>query len=185
MATTTQDRGTRKVLVVEDHQDTLELLELLFGTEGHEVYSAPDGNIGLRLAAKYVPNVIFADIKMPELDGVSLGQRIRANSIFDNTVLVAYTGTASHVKNAEETGFDYYALKPLEAELLTETVYAPRQKKLILLSQRMVQVSRELINGSKVLGANDAEIRARSLRALERSQLVISDMLTQFGKRKR
>ena len=70
----------RRILVADDNADSLESLAILLRCDGHEVYTAADGEEALQQAAVCRPEVALLDIGMPKLDGVQVGRRIRAES---------------------------------------------------------------------------------------------------------
>ncbi len=69
---------TVKVLVVDDEQDILGLLEIKLRRAGLEVFTAHDGEEGLRNARAEVPDVVLLDVMMPRMDGYTAAQRIKS-----------------------------------------------------------------------------------------------------------
>ena len=65
------------VLVVEDHDDTREMLQLLLGIFGCRVLAAANGDEAMSLAEEILPDLILMDMKMPRLDGLSLTRMMR------------------------------------------------------------------------------------------------------------
>lgn len=59
----------RRVLVIEDHSGTRDLLAELLVEEGHEVRSAADGLEGIAVALEFRPDVIVLDLRLPRMDG--------------------------------------------------------------------------------------------------------------------
>lgn len=62
-------RTPRRVLVIEDHSGTRDLLAELLVEEGHEVRSAADGLEGIVVALEFRPDVIVLDLRLPRMDG--------------------------------------------------------------------------------------------------------------------
>src|SRR5690349_11065681 len=71
-------RSARRVLVVEDSDASRDALAHFLELKGFEVCAAQDGLEGLRLAAKFRPDVVFLDLFMPHMDGFELCTRLRA-----------------------------------------------------------------------------------------------------------
>ena len=166
----------RKIIVADNHADTLSMLELLYQLQGHEVYCTGDGVIAAELAEKHVPDVMLLDIELRNLDGVSLGRKIRADETFKQTALVAHTGMANLTEKAADAGFDYFALKPVEAPILTEAAYLQRQDELVLLSQSLIERAAEIQEKT-------ADLSSRSRIARERSKQIIKKMMADSKRR--
>jgi CheY-like chemotaxis protein len=101
-----------RVLVVDDVTLNRRLIEALFGGERHQVYSAHNGETGVRLAQRERPDLIFMDLRMPGLDGVEAARRIRSLPELASCRIIA--ATASTLGEEGETGvFDGYLRKPI------------------------------------------------------------------------
>lgn len=70
---------TRSILLVDDEPQTRDLLRLMLKRDGYEVYDAEDGFDALRKVKHYHPDVVILDVMMPELDGIEVCERIRAD----------------------------------------------------------------------------------------------------------
>src|SRR5205814_5178107 len=81
-----------RLLVVDDNVDAAESLASLLEIEGHEVRVAHDGETALRVAAEFLPRVVFLDIGMPGKDGYQVARELRSHAATRDTVLVALTG---------------------------------------------------------------------------------------------
>ncbi len=71
--------GKFHVLVVDDDADKLNLLAVALGMEGYDVRTAVNGKEALAAVESYPPDLIIADVMMPEMDGYELARRIRQN----------------------------------------------------------------------------------------------------------
>lgn len=111
---------TLSVLVIEDNQDTLELLQAWLETLGHSVQCAADGRAGLKLAMSMKPDLAFLDIGLPELDGIEVAKHLRASDPKRTIHLVAVTGYGRPEDRARalDAGFDDYIVKPLDTSAL-------------------------------------------------------------------
>lgn len=119
-----------RVLVVDDNQDAADTLAMLLDTLGHEVRAAYTGEQALQLCSIGCPDVIFADIGMPKLDGYRLAERIRKLPGCQETLLIAITGygDAEYRSLAEQAGFQFYFLKPVESKRLNEILEDQQRK---------------------------------------------------------
>ena len=66
-----------RVLVVDDHSDTVEAAALLLGLDGYHVLSATSGAIGIAMAYQHQPDVILLDLAMPKMDGYKSRESFR------------------------------------------------------------------------------------------------------------
>lgn len=105
-----------KILVVDDERDILEILAEYFRRAGHTVYAADSGAEALRLAGN-APNIILLDINMPDIDGLTVCERIREHIDCPILFLTARVETADKIRGFRAGGDDYI-LKPFDlAEL--------------------------------------------------------------------
>jgi len=100
-----------RVLVVDDDPALLRALRLGLGAAGHEVITAPSGEEGLAAALHSTPELIVLDLGLPDLDGLTVCQRIRGWSDIPIIVLSA-TGTENRKVAALDGGADDYVTKP-------------------------------------------------------------------------
>src|SRR5882724_125954 len=111
-----------RVLIVDDHTDTVESLAMLMNTLGHDVRKAYDGLVGLEAAVEYRPDIILLDIGLPGLDGYQLATRIREQADLKDVVLVAITGYGheSVREHSLRAGFDHHLTKPADFKKLEQ-----------------------------------------------------------------
>jgi CheY-like chemotaxis protein len=107
-------RVVRRVLVVEDHADTRQMLMLLVERDGHQVRGAADGPAAIAEAKEFEPDVVLLDIGLPGLDGYAVARELRALS---DARLIALTGYGTL---SQEAPFDEHLLKPVEPAKLRE-----------------------------------------------------------------
>lgn len=119
-----QDSAPRRVLVVDDHQDSRTMLRMILNSSGHDVMEAADGLAGVNVAIEHRPDLAIIDIGLPELDGYEVAQRLRANELTKDMVLVALTGY-SHDEDRQRAlaaGFDLHLTKPIGLTELQEVL---------------------------------------------------------------
>lgn len=109
------------VLIVEDNDDTRELLVARLERNGHQTFTASDGPSGVEAAIAQRPQVLLVDIGLPELDGYRVAQQIRAK-LGSSVCLVAMTGYGQPEdrKRALEAGFDLHLIKPVDFGMLDQ-----------------------------------------------------------------
>ena len=90
----------KKVLVIDDDADILELLIYNLEKEGYEVKSAANGLEGIEAAKQFMPDLILMDIMMPIMDGIEAGKIIKKTEKLKHihqTQLRLYNGTRHHL----------------------------------------------------------------------------------------
>src|SRR5215470_7967285 len=116
-------RAVHDILLVEDNPDARETLRLLLELEGHRVAAAETGEQGIQLARDNAFTVGLIDIGLPDLDGYTVAQRIRAGG-GTGVVLIALTGYSEPEddRRARAAGFDAHLVKPVDPDTLTKTL---------------------------------------------------------------
>jgi signal transduction histidine kinase len=113
----------RRILLVDDNQDTVRALARLLSMRGHEVATAFDGVAALKLANEFQPDFLLLDLGLPGLDGYELARRLRSGG-FARTPIVAISGYAQEGDRARsrDAGFNYHFAKPVDFEALAELI---------------------------------------------------------------
>jgi PAS domain S-box-containing protein len=104
-----------RVLVVDDHDDTRELLRTLFESAGAAVDPAGSAQAGLAIAVTAVPDLLVADIGMPDVDGYSFLRAFRDRHPQVPAIAVTAYARAEDASRARAAGFDGYHAKPIVA----------------------------------------------------------------------
>ncbi|HMN04757.1 MAG TPA: response regulator transcription factor [Flavobacteriales bacterium] len=116
----------KKVLLVDDEEDILDLLKYNLEREGIEVSTAKDGPEAIRMAAKEQPDLVVLDIMMPGMDGVEVCSQLRRMPSMERTLiafLTARTEDYSHIAGYE-AGADDYITKPVRPKVFVSKVQA-------------------------------------------------------------
>jgi PAS domain S-box-containing protein len=110
------------VLLVEDNDDTRELVCALLESRGHIVHTAADGLEGARLALEEAPDAALIDIGLPGASGYEVARQVRAAESEQRMFLIAVTGYGSpeDQARAREAGFDAHIVKPFDSTRLFE-----------------------------------------------------------------
>ena len=108
------------VLVVDDNEDNVQIMSRILLSRGFEVRTARDGKAALRSIEQELPDVVLLDIMMPDMDGIEVLDRIRANpqSASLPVILVTGKGQDDDVLAGYKYGADYYITKPFTARQL-------------------------------------------------------------------
>lgn len=114
---------SKRILVVEDHEDNRRIMRDLLTSSGYEVIEAVTGVEGVSAAETHHPDLIVMDIQLPGIDGYEATRRIKANPNLKKVpiiVVTSYALSGDDVK-AFEAGCDAYVAKPFSPrELLAK-----------------------------------------------------------------
>ncbi len=117
-----------RIVLVDDQDDTRDMLRVLFERRNHIVYDASDGAGALQLISEQKPDVAFIDSGLPVMNGFEVAQKIRKRPELDEVMLVALSGYGNHsdIDAAMAAGFDEHITKPAELTRL-EQILARRR----------------------------------------------------------
>jgi two-component system, cell cycle response regulator DivK len=110
---------SKRILVVEDDEDSRRILRDLLASADYEVLQAVDGKQGIAVAEEQRPDLILMDIQLPLVDGYEATRRIKGNAEVRSIPIIVVTSLALSDGEAEAraAGCDDYITKP----------YSPRQ----------------------------------------------------------
>jgi len=114
-----------KVLAVDDNDANLKLINALLKEQVQEVITAHNGEEAVELCKSEKFALIFMDIQMPVMDGVTALHSIKAHTFNDQTPIIAVT---AHALSGEKEkllieGFNSYMTKPIDESMLKHTIY--------------------------------------------------------------
>jgi DNA-binding response OmpR family regulator len=110
----------RRVLVVDDWQDSAITTAALLAQEGYETRVATCGLDALDLADREPPDAVLLDLGLPDISGYEVCRRLRQRPLYGDLLIIALTAWTreSDRTAAADAGFDYYVLKPASLETL-------------------------------------------------------------------
>jgi len=111
---------SKRILVVEDHEDNRQILRDLLTSAGFEMIEAHDGGAALPIAAAEKPDLILMDIQLPVVDGYEATRRIKADPALKAIPVIAVTSYAlsGDEGKARAAGCDDYVTKPFSPRKL-------------------------------------------------------------------
>jgi two-component system alkaline phosphatase synthesis response regulator PhoP len=150
----------KKILIVDDEQDIVELLKYNLEKEGYKCYTAGNGEEGVAKAKDKKPDLILLDIMMPKVDGIEACRQIRADDDLSE-VFIAFL-TARGEEYSEIAGFDVgaddYITKPIKPRVLISRIKA-------LLSRKKEDINKESIEiGDLLIDRNTFDVTLRGVR---------------------
>jgi len=112
-----------KILVIDDEPSITNLVSAYLKPEGYEVFTAGDGNAGLKAARAFKPDLIILDLMLPGMDGIELLSRLRRESDVYVIMLTARTDETDKIVGLS-VGADDYVTKPFSPRELVARVKA-------------------------------------------------------------
>lgn len=113
-----------RVLLVDDHQDMLDMMEIMMRSREYHVAKALSGSEALEVASNFAPHIIVSDIAMPGMNGYEMMSALRKmNSLhpFKSIALSGYDAQDEH-ERAQSAGYDAQLTKPVDFESLFQTI---------------------------------------------------------------
>jgi two-component system nitrogen regulation response regulator NtrX len=127
-----------RVLIVDDEEAIRSSLKMIFEYEGYEVLLAANGPAGLKIAEKEAPDLVFLDIKMPQMDGLEVLKRLKAAEGSPPVVILSGHGNVKTAVEATKLGaFDFIEKPPESERILLVTRNALGQKRLVDENRRL------------------------------------------------
>ena len=143
-----------RLLIVDDEDSVRDVLRQLFDYEGHEVATASSGAEALRLARADPPDVAFLDVKMPEMDGLEVLDRLRVLAPDSQVVMISGHGTIDTAIEATRRGAYDFLEKPLDTDRLLVTLRNALQVR--GLSESVAQLRSEVESRYQIVGSSFA-----------------------------
>ena len=114
----------KKILIVEDNNDSSEILRLFITKIGHHPIKARNSQEAIILAEAEEPDIIFMDMDLPDADGIKTTAILRQNPKTFHIPVVALTAWMSELwqEKAEKVGITTYLIKPISPQVLKETI---------------------------------------------------------------
>ena len=151
-------KKTMTILIVDDEEDILEFLSYSLKKEGYNIITASNGNDGLKLANKHMPDLIILDVMMPGKDGITVCKEIRENNELDKCLITFLTARSEEYSELAgfDAGADDYIFKPIKPKLLVSRVNAilKRKRKIII---DKIQIGNIIIDKDQHKLINNAE----------------------------
>jgi DNA-binding response OmpR family regulator len=113
-----------RILVVDDHAPSAEMVAEILGLEGHDVRIAHSAAQALECVQDFAPSVAVLDIGLPDEDGFEVARKIKARNDPVPIHLIALSGygQSQYPRRAREAGFERYLVKPVDLDELLALV---------------------------------------------------------------
>ncbi|MHA1793421.1 MAG: ATP-binding protein [Promethearchaeota archaeon] len=129
-----------KILIIDDDVDTIETLKDIFDEEGYDASGTTAAKDALKMLDKIHPDIVLVDIRLPDMDGISLIHSLREKH--EDCIYMVITGNASldNAIEAVSNGVDAYFLKPFDITKILLRINKSLEK---LLLKRKLKESEE------------------------------------------
>ena len=112
------------ILIVEDNEKNMKLVRDILQHKGYTTVEATTGEEGWRLVQERLPDLVLMDIQLPDVDGITVLRRIRADPRFDAMPVVAVSASVMPADQSKisGSGFDAFVPKPISLKPFMATV---------------------------------------------------------------
>ena len=145
----------KKILLIDDEQDILEILSYNLSKEGYQVFIASNGNEGIAKAKEIVPDLILLDVMMPEKDGIETCQELRQIKELQKTLIVFLSARSEEFSQLAgfDAGANDYIVKIIKPKVLISKVNA-----LLQLTTQGVEQAKVLVLGDLVIDKDNFKV---------------------------
>ena len=161
-----------KLLIIDDERGIRNTLKEILADEGHEVDVAENGKVGLEMAQKKSYDLIFSDIKMPEMDGMEVLKALKNGENDENgdaslngdcpVVMITGHGDVETAVQALKAGAYDFLLKPLDLNRILITTKNALESKNLKQETKQLR-KRVAAKGMQMIGASAAITRVRDI----------------------
>ena len=114
----------RRILIVEDEAELVEMIKMRLEAADYEVISAFDGQEGLDVAKKEKPDLIILDLMLPKMGGYKVCGLLKKDARYARIPVIIFTARAQEedIKLSQEVNADAYIIKPFEPQVLLSKI---------------------------------------------------------------
>jgi DNA-binding NtrC family response regulator len=156
------ERPALDILLVEDEPDVLDALQQILMERGHRVTATPDGAEAMRFLDNRRFDAALCDIRVPNVDGMQIFQRMRRETPSSHVILMSAYGSVAEAVEAMKEKATHYLAKPFSVEVLLDLIERVEQDH--SLRRQLEQAGRARSPGqSAIMGNAPALVRLREL----------------------
>lgn len=145
-----------KLLIVDDEQSYRQLLTLVFEGDGHQIRTAMNGREALALLEQEPAEVIITDVRMPDMDGITLLRNARELHPDIGVVLMTAFATVDTAREAFKLGADDFIQKPFDVEELKIIVKKAFERQSLITENKAFKLAQRTRGSVKnIIGRSD------------------------------
>ncbi len=149
----------KKALIIDDTKNIRLMLTKCMEIEGYEIEAAENGKIGLEMAAEKKYDLIFLDIKLPEISGTEVLRRLRAEGVTTPIIVITAYPTVKNAVDCTQLGAIAYLQKPFTMERIKNMLNDLDLKSEVFAKESILEIVNELIDYKNYEAAID-ELKA-------------------------
>ena len=148
------EKDKLKILIVDDEKSIGDLLSEILHHEGYSIFSIMNGSDALKLIEKEQFDLVLLDLKLPDMDGITVLKKIKNINADIAVVMISAFGTISLAITALKAGAEDFIEKPLEANRVITTVKNIIEK--IELKRERSMFLAEILKGYRIIGESES-----------------------------
>ncbi len=152
-----------KILVIDDERAIRRALREILEFEEYEVEEAENGKEGLDKAKSGSYDIIFCDIKMPELDGMEVLDGLLAEKIDSPVIMISGHGNIETAVQAIKKGAFDFIEKPLDLNRILVTIRNAKDKTVLIEEKKVLKKTVKSFKGSSIIGETDGIIQIKEM----------------------
>ncbi len=142
-----------KILIIDDEAKICELLKEILDAEGYETDTALNGADGFEKIKKDNIDLILLDIKLPDIDGITLLKKIKKNFSDVSVIMISAFGTVQLAVESLKSGAEDFLEKPLETTRVLITIKNVLEKYILRKERNLYK--KELLKGYEIIGRSE------------------------------
>lgn len=147
--------NSKKILLIDDEMDILEILSYNLEKEGYNIYTATNGKEGIVKAKEILPDLILLDVMMPEKDGIETCQELRKIKELQKTLIVFLSARSEEFSQLAgfQAGANDYIVKLIKPKILISKVNA-----LLQLTSQVSDTSKHIEIGDLIIDKDNFRV---------------------------
>ena len=141
-----------KILIVDDEKSIRRALREILEFEEFEVDEADNGKVALEKAKSEVYDIIFCDIKMPEIDGMEVLDELQRLKVESPVIMISGHGNIETAVQAIKKGAFDFIEKPLDLNRILVTIRNARDKSVLIEEKKILRKTVKKFKGSSIIG---------------------------------
>jgi CheY-like chemotaxis protein len=114
--------GPWKILLIDDDVDHLSICKLILTNRGYNVLVLWSTNVLIEVIKDFMPDLIFMDHRMPDIDGIQATALIKSNPLTNHIPVIYFTGVERGEEFAKTAGADGFLAKPFKIDQMTTLI---------------------------------------------------------------